>query len=274
MLSGIGPAEHLRKFSIPVVSDLPVGKNLRDRVGLLMAYKMQASNETQPPMNPHVFPTPVTVGYKALKASQTYPDYQALNFIFPSSSSGFLMICSNILKYEDNICNKVFAESKGHELFGVAISNSHPESTGEVLLRNKDPLSDPIVKLGIFSNPKDVEDFAKYILDFTQIENTTHFKSVGAKFIDFNLWECRNKKKYTLEYWRCYAVAMSSTFWQYCGSCSMGSVVDNKLKVKGVQRLRVVDASAVPSLNSGEIIAAVVAFAEKAADLIKGDGQM
>lgn len=56
-----------------------------------------------------------------------------------------------------------------------------------------------------------------------------------------------------------------------CGSCAMGDVVDSKLKVKGVDGLRVVDASVFPNHVSGNIVSSVYAVAEKAADIVKAD---
>lgn len=271
MLSGIGPAKHLKTFNIPILSDLPVGQNLRDRVGLALAYKMQSSNALPALPDPTKFPVPVTVGYKALDPSQSYPDFQTLNLIFPHDSDGLLMILSNVLKYENEIVDQIYSKNKGHEMLLVAVSSGHPTSTGEILLKSKDPFVTPSISLGHFSDPKDLDDFAVFLKYFSGVLNTTHFKNVGAEFVDVNLKECREIPRDTIEFWKCYAVGMSSTFWQYCGSCSMGPVVDAKLKVRGVERLRVVDASAMPSLNSGEILAAVFAFAEKAADLIKED---
>ncbi|XP_063835237.1 ecdysone oxidase-like [Ostrinia nubilalis] len=271
MLSGIGPASHLKTFNIPVLSDLPVGQNLRDRVGLVVPFKMQASSALTTISDPTKFPVPVTVGYKALNESQSYPDFQTLNLVFPHDSSGLLMILSNVVKYENDIVDRIYSNNKGHDLLLVTVSSGHPESTGELLLKSKDLSDTPSISLGHFSNPKDLDQMAEFLLDLSRLVNTTYFKNVGAELVDLNLKECRSIQKDTVEFWKCYAVGMSTTFWQYCGSCSMGSVVDSKLKVNGVDRLRVVDASAMPSLNSGEILAAVIAFAEKAADLIKDD---
>ena len=59
--------------------------------------------------------------------------------------------------------------------------------------------------------------------------------------------------------------------WHICGSVAMGDVLDSRLRVKGVQNLRVADASAFPGNVSGNIISTVYALAEKAADMIKED---
>jgi choline dehydrogenase len=68
--------------------------------------------------------------------------------------------------------------------------------------------------------------------------------------------------------WLAYCREMGDTVFHPTSTCSMGAVVDEKLKVKGVQGLRVIDASVMPAVPSGNINAAVVAVAEKGADLI------
>jgi choline dehydrogenase len=69
--------------------------------------------------------------------------------------------------------------------------------------------------------------------------------------------------------WLAYCREMGETVFHPTSTCSMGTVVDEQLRVKGVNNLRVVDASVMPAVPSGNINAAVIALAEKAADLIR-----
>ena len=73
--------------------------------------------------------------------------------------------------------------------------------------------------------------------------------------------------------WLEYCREMGETVFHPTSTCSMGTVVDEKLNVMGVDNLRVVDASIMPAVPSGNINAAVIAVAEKAADLIRNDGK-
>ena len=73
----------------------------------------------------------------------------------------------------------------------------------------------------------------------------------------------------TDEDWLAYCREMGETVFHPTSTCSMGAVVDQQLRVKGVYGLRVVDASVMPAVPSGNINAAVIALAEKAADLIR-----
>ncbi|KAL0861379.1 hypothetical protein ABMA27_008927 [Loxostege sticticalis] len=269
MLSGIGPQDHLKELDISVISDLPVGQNLRDRPGVALVYKMQASNETVPPADPRMFPVPHTFSFKAMDESQNVPDFQAVNLVFPHDQLGLTMISAFVVKYEDAISTKFIEANTGHELLMSILSNGYPKSTGQVLLKSTNPLEDPEIHLGLFSNSSDVEDMGEYLKYYSQIGETTYFKDVGAEFVKLNLPECEDLEFGSLDYWKCYAVGMSVPFWQSMSTCSMGSVVDSELKVKGVQNLRVVDASAVPYFTSGKPIAAIMVMAEKVADLIK-----
>lgn len=269
MLSGIGPKTHLKKFDISVISDLPVGRNLRDRVAVALAYKMQASNATIPPANPHKYPVPITFGFKALDESQTVPDFQAINLVFPHDQQGLIQVSSFVFKYENAVTDKFIEANTGHELYMAILNSGKPKSTGEVLLKSSNPFDQPEIHLGLFSKSSDIDDMGNYLKYFAKMGETSHFKDVGAEFVKLDLPECENLEFGSLDYWKCYAVSMSSPYWQVMSTCSMGSVVDSELKVKGVQNLRVVDASVLPYFTSGEPMPAVVVVAERAADLIK-----
>jgi choline dehydrogenase len=75
----------------------------------------------------------------------------------------------------------------------------------------------------------------------------------------------------TDEHWLEYCRQYGETVFHPTSTCRMGTVVDERLRVKGVDGLRVVDASVMPAVPSGNINAAVIAVAEKAADLIRED---
>lgn len=269
LLSGIGPQQHLEDFNISVVSDLPVGQTLRERVSVALAFKMQASKKLSLPPNPSKYPVPITVGLKALNKSQTVADYQVINLIFPHDSLGLTIESAFVLKYENAITNKLIKANTGHEVLLAILGNGHPESTGELKLKSTNPLDQPEIHLGLFSKSSDVEDMGNYLKDYANIGETSFFKDIGAELVEMDLPECKDLEYGSLDYWKCYAVSMSLPFWQTMSTCSMGSVVDSHLKVKGVQNLRVVDASVLPYFTCGIPAPAVIVVAEKAADLIK-----
>lgn len=269
MLSGIGPQADLETLNIPVISDLPVGQALSDHVGVIVAFSLGATNETIPPANPHLFPVPTTVSFKSLDPSVNYPDCQSINLLFPHDSSGLLQLCSIVFKYNNDICNQVYNSDKGHGLLYSVVYLLQPSSTGTVSLRSSDPLDNPKITTGFFSDPADLDNLGSCLQDIAGLVNTTYFKKAESEIVDLDLEECNSLDRTSWEYWKCYGKAMSTTIWHPAASAPMGPVLDSKLRVRGVQKLRVVDASAMPNVSSGNIMLAVVALAEKAADLIK-----
>ncbi|KAL0860069.1 hypothetical protein ABMA27_010384 [Loxostege sticticalis] len=269
MLSGIGPSEHLTSFDIPVISDLPVGQNLQDHIPATVVHTLAPGEPVTAPPNPHVFPVPLTIAYTALDMNQAYPDYQTINLVFPPDNIASVQICSIVFGYKDEICQGFFDGGSGKSTFFSISSMVQPESRGEVLLRSANPADPPVIKHGIYSNENDLHKMALYLQDFSRIVNTTAFRDMGAAMVELDLPQCNDLERNTYDYWKCYALNMSGTIWAYSSTCSMGSVLDSNLRVKGVQRLRVADASAMPNIISGNANPAVMVIAEKAADLIK-----
>ncbi|XP_063835376.1 ecdysone oxidase-like [Ostrinia nubilalis] len=273
MLSGVGPKEHLSSFNIPVVSDLPVGQNLQDHIPAMVVHSLKPGKPDKTPPNPTRFPFPITTAYTAINMHQTFPDYQVINAIVSPEATSLIEFCSLAFFYKDEICQNFFDGGRGKYTLLTLLNIMYAESRGEVLLRSTNITDPPIVKLGTYSNQNDLHNMALYLKDFSRIVNTTSFKHMGAALIDLDLSKCKHLPRDSYEYWKCYALSMSSTMWHYSGTSSMGLVLDSHLLVKGVQRLRVADASAMPNPISGNINAAVVVLAEKAADLVKEDLQ-
>ncbi|XP_068632081.1 ecdysone oxidase-like [Battus philenor] len=271
MLSGIGPEEHLRLLNINVRSNLPVGYNLQDHPFALLAIKGEKSGAPPPRADPHNFPLPTFTGYVALNRAQLNPDYQSINFAVPGDSPMPHKFCSLNFGFKNDICQILKSAVRGRKSVLSLINLLHPKSRGRVMLRSGSPRDPPLIYSGLFSDESDIEDLVSYIKDFTSVMNTTYFKEMKAQLLDLTGTRCIGYKLWSREYWRCYVTCMVGTMHDYSGTCALGLVVDSRLRVRGVRRLRVVDASIMPSLVGGNILAPVVMIAEKAADLIKGD---
>ena len=110
-----------------------------------------------------------------------------------------------------------------------------------------------------------------------RIGDTPSFKAFGAEFYNKVFPLCKHLSFETDEYWECYVRSMTTTDHHPVGTCKMGpltqdefSVVNpSNLKVYGVHSLRVVDASVIPQIPTGNIEVPVIMIAEKAADMIK-----
>ncbi|XP_075982114.1 ecdysone oxidase-like [Anticarsia gemmatalis] len=265
MLSGIGPKEQLSCKKIDVISDLPVGQNLQDHVGILVPIAMQETEK--PPVNPNKYLAAPLIGYTALDKCQVYPDYETVSYL--AFTKIYLYFCSFGYRLSSRICDNSYSDLAGKIGMFNEIIHLNPKSRGEVKLSSTDPTDPPIVSAGYLSNEDDLKDLIKYVKDFVRVMNTTHFKKFEAELIDAGTM-C-NSDVGSDEYWKCFASCMFTGMSHYAGTCAMGSVVDGRLKVYGVKRLRVADASVMPTITRGNPHGPVIMIGEKAADLIKQD---
>nr|XP_033331628.1 glucose dehydrogenase [FAD, quinone]-like [Megalopta genalis] len=152
-----------------------------------------------------------------------------------------------------------------------------PRSRGYVKLRSSDVDELPMVVPNYFHDPHDLNvliEGANFIYNLTQ---TPTLKSLNARANPNRIPECSSFKFPSDDYWKCHARFYTSTIYHPCGTCKMGpatdkmAVVDHRLKVHGIKGLRVVDASIIPNITSGNTNAPVIMIAEKAADMIKED---
>lgn len=275
MLSGIGPKKHLKKKGVDLVYDLPVGRKLQSLSSTTIIFNMKNTNIMDTDKNPKEFPAVSYIGYVALNKSQCYADYQSLSFI--NYASDQIRYCTQIYEFPDRICNKFFGpycNVKGYDenqmVFNL-VTDLHPKSRGKVLLRSNHYKDPPLVYVRYLTEESEVDNMVKYIKDYLKVLDTKTFKSLGAELVDPEIECCKDLKLGSDKYWKCYVKCLSAIRHYDCGTCAMGSVVNKRLKVYGVKRLRVVDASVVPVIPDGVLTSAVLVIAEKAADMIKED---
>ncbi|KAG9698725.1 alcohol oxidase, partial [Aureobasidium melanogenum] len=145
---------------------------------------------------------------------------------------------------------------------------SHPLSVGSVHIVSSDPKIKPKIDFNYHSHPLDVEIHARHMQALDKLAKTEPLASYlvpGGK---------RLSKAYsedTIDDYKEVVRAYAKTNYHPCGTCSLGTVVDSRLNVKGVRSLRVVDASIMPIIPRGNILATVYAVAERAADIISED---
>lgn len=271
LLSGIGPRAHLSSLGIKVVSNLPVGKNLQDHAGAVVGYKFKKENK--PPRVPNYGDLPVhcVTGYVALNKSQTFPDYQVLAYVHPNDSEELPAFCAFNLGIDYNICQELHNALKGREVLFNVVMLLHPKSRGEIELQSTNPRDDPLIYLNAFTEAWDLETIAKSLEDLDKLRNSTYYKSVDGELIDLKLPKCKGLPVGSRKYWRCHALSTRMSIYHYSSACAMGSVLDARLRVRGVQRLRVADSSAMPYITSGNPNSAIIMLAEKAGDMIKED---
>jgi len=154
--------------------------------------------------------------------------------------------------------------------FAISVVGIYPKSRGRVRLASSDPLAAPLVDPQLLSDPDDLATMLRGLKIGRQVTRAAPFARYRA--IEVQPGPEVQDDASLVGYIRKAAVTVHHP----CGSCRMGAddnaVVDEKLRVRGLQALRVADASVFPSVVGGNTNAAVVMIAEKVADLIRGVG--
>ncbi|XP_054283470.1 glucose dehydrogenase [FAD, quinone]-like [Macrosteles quadrilineatus] len=291
MLSGIGPGRHLSSFGINVVSDLPVGLNLQDHSfgqGILLTfdYIKPSANETlQEDMLKFLLNKRSrlsTIGLDSFNAyintenpSIDYPDFQILLTDFAKNDS------LRVIKYMENAgfvdgVIRQYLDINAHS-YMILFRTSHlkPYSRGRIELQSKDPRVHPKLIAGYFTDPRDVDAYIRAIELYYNLVNTEPFMRIGAKLHEIKIPACMQFPFLSRDYRDCFLRHLTTTQYHQVGTCRMGdpnrpeTVVDPKLRVKGVRGLRVIDASIMPTVTRGNTNAPTIMIGEKGADLVK-----
>ncbi|XP_060575318.1 glucose dehydrogenase [FAD, quinone]-like [Ruditapes philippinarum] len=286
MLSGIGPKEHLQDHNIPVHADLPVGENLQDHLSIYLFSKINESISLSPQvlssLKTHLqyklFGTgPLSMGWTdgsaffttdEKKLGLSYPDIQTL-FV-----SALIPISNN--NFKDAIKDEYELAKYSTEGFTTVLIATHPRSRGTIRLNTTDPFDHPLIDPQYFVDKSDVKDFIAGIRIWEKFLETETMKKLGINIEDMKMSFCAHHEFRTDEYWECMVRHLAITMYHPCCTCKMGSdvdkttVLDSKLRVKGINGLRVVDASVFPQTIAGNTNAPTIMVAEKAADIIRG----
>ena len=296
MLSGVGPAAHLRSLSIPVVADLPVGDNLQDHVALAgmvfqidKPYSLILKEVATVPNMLNFFlrgKGPFTstgaaeglawVNTKYAPVDKDWPDIE-FHFIGGSPVSDMSYAVRHGSGIRDDVWNEYYEPLLNTHTWQVMPMLLRPQSKGTIRLASADPFDKPLIDPRYFGVEQDLKVLVEGVKIAIQLSRTQPFQELGTRFYAKPFPGCQNHTVYTDEYWACFIRHYSQTDHHAVGTCKMGpasdatAVVDPRLRVRGLRGLRVVDASVIPDVPSGNTNAPVIMIAEKAADLIKQD---
>ena len=275
MLSGIGPENELEKFGIKVKLNSPkVGKTLQNHVCYRPQYLCSApisSSKHLQPLNilkagmKYVFDKsgPLAETYAVaggfLKTDKTLevPDAQVvlLSALGPTKTGGAGYKIRDLLPDEHG--------------FGLTVYQGSPRSRGSVTLRSPDPFDQPLITSGYFSDPYDMEVLKTAVKKMRKMMK----QPAISQFIKKELApgeDIEDEKSLEKEIRR-----NGATAYHQCASCAMGpeddSVLNEKLQVRGIDKLRIADASVMPRIPNAALHAPSMMIGEKAAALIKGE---
>jgi choline dehydrogenase-like flavoprotein len=271
MLSGIGPAAHLRSMGIPVLHDLPgVGENLQDHPDLILAYRVHSLDLMG--FSPGgLWHLAREIGRYRRSRTGTITSNYAEAGGFLKSEPG-LQAPDLQLHFVVGIAEDHARRMHAAHGYSCHVCLLRPASRGQVRLASPDPLAAPAIDPAFLSHPDDVERMVRGVhltrrlmnmpalAHWRRPEDAADLFSAHARSDD----EIRQMLRDRVD-----------TVYHPAGSCRMGpaaargDVVDAQLRVHGLQGLRVIDASIMPTLVSGNTNAPVMAIAEKAADLLR-----
>jgi choline dehydrogenase len=232
MLSGIGPAAALKAHGIPVVANIPeVGANLHDHPRVSLRWRSQRA----------LAPSSVSAGlFVRSRGGIDAPDLQ-------------------------------FYIGRGvdtpDEFITLTVALSTPQSRGSVALRSRDPHRAPIIRAGYFGEPADLEALAEGVRLTQALAASRAYSGLLGAAVD------PPAHLQTADSVRAFVRRAADTIFHPVGTCRMGNdpraVVDGMLRVRGVERLRVADASVMPVTVNSQTHAACLLIGHRAADLMR-----
>ncbi|MCH2549011.1 MAG: choline dehydrogenase [Alphaproteobacteria bacterium] len=270
MLSGLGPEKKLRELGIEVVLDMPdVGSNLQDHYNGRLMYESTQKltlNDT------------LSSNFRAILEGARYL-HSRKGFLAMGASyaAGFLKTDPSLTSSDIQAGLALFSTDKlGRGLhpfsgFSVIVRLLRPKSRGSIYIQSADPFKHPKICPNFLHNPDDCD---KLVLGFKKVREILKAPAI-EKFIKQEYAPGLNciTDNQILEFLR----QKGGTSFHPVGTCRMGqdnkAVVDHELRVHNIQCLRVVDASIMPTIVSGNTNAPTIMIAEKAADLILNEAK-
>ncbi|WP_214367244.1 GMC family oxidoreductase [Pseudonocardia sp. H11422] len=263
MLSGIGPATHLRETGIDVLLDLPgVGENLHDHPAVPLLWRTRGTSDLVDFSNPARL-----IQWQALGRGPLASNVGEGGGFF-HSRDGLAAPDLQVHVAPTGFYDNGLREPAGR-MFTAAPTLVSVTSRGRLRLRSADPSWRPEIDVRYYDDPADLDAMlagCRRVLEMAQegplakLLDTSYRPAAGVRSSDSELID--------------HIRALTQTLYHPVGTCAMGSgedaVVDPELRVRGTEGLRVVDASVMPVVPRGNTNAPTIMIAEKAADLLRG----
>ncbi|MFC7157762.1 GMC family oxidoreductase [Halomarina halobia] len=263
MLSGVGDAEHLREHDIDVQHNLPgVGRNLQDHLVTFVVCESTGTDTLDDANSPQHF--------------DTYSQYRRGPLTSNiAESGGFVRTDSDLpapnLQYHFGptyFMRHGFDNPADGQGFSIGVTQLRPESRGRITLVSKDPFATPAIDPRYLTETADLNALVDGLRTAREIARADAFDEYRGR----EVWP--GEEVQTDEGLEAHIRETAHTIYHPVGTCKMGddsmAVVDDNLRVHGVEGLRIVDASIMPTIVGGNTNAPTIMIAERAANLITG----
>ena len=272
-LSGIGPAAILQAAGIPVLADLPaVGEQMIDHLQVRCTYETTLPITINDIMRSFWRRMRVGLQYLATRKglmAGTSSTAHAIARTSPSLPAPDVMVRIYHISGKDRYSRSATGGIDPYPGFSIGGFKLHPASRGSCHVQSGDPLAHPRIQPNYLSHPEDRETALALLRLVRRIASQAPLRPLivaerrpGPEVVDDDA---------LLDYVR----ETGQTSWHTVGTCRMGTgpaaVVDSRLRVHGVQGLRVMDVSVMPSIVSSNTNAAAIMIGEKGADLVMED---
>ncbi|MBU3602496.1 GMC family oxidoreductase [Polynucleobacter sp. AM-25C3] len=268
--SGIGSAAHLNNLGIPVVADLPgVGENLQDHLQLRMIYKVSGIKTLNTKANSLLGKIMIGMEYVFKRSgpmSMAPSQLGAFAYSSPDQTS------ANVEYHVQPLSLEKFGEDlHSFNAITASVCNLRPTSRGSVHISSIDPEAPPVIAPNYLSTDEDRKVAADALRLTRKIVESPALKPYTPD-------EYKPGKQYQSDEELIKAAGdIGTTIFHPVGTCKMGrtddpmAVLDSQLRVRGIHHLRVVDASAMPTITSGNTAAPTMMIAQRAAELLTGE---
>jgi choline dehydrogenase len=265
-LSGVGPADHLRELSIPVTHELPgVGDNLQDHLEVYIQYACKQPVSLYPQLSRWRKPLIGLDWLLRRKGPGASNHFEAGGFIRSNESVEFPNLQYHFLPVAIRYNGEALHSGHGYQ---VHVGPMSSDARGSVRLVSRDPLAPPRLRFNYLSTEKDRREWVEAIRRTRDIMTQPAFDPYRGAEVAPGASTASDDE--ILDF----VARDGESAYHPSGTCRMGTdadaVVDPELRVRGIDGLRVVDASVMPTITNGNLNAPVLMIAEKAADLILG----
>lgn len=294
MQSGIGDRDHLTKFGIKtIVNQKHVGMNVKDHLATFLLLirvdaEIEAGLKSKMDSAYEYFQhndgsysgiglVSTTIFANTRDPNATLPNIQVHLTEYRQNDDFLLPNVLNGMAFSETASAAILEANKNSVLFSFGVTLLYPKSTGLIRLNSTDPFAYPSITTGYLTDPDDIEVLLEGIEFGKQLMSTEAFRRYNAEYLRYQTDNCEGFEYDTRDFWVCFLRDYAGSIYHPTGSVKMGggkrpdSVVDEKLKVIGVKKLRVADCSIMPDIVGGNTMAPAVMIGEKAADMIKTD---